>query len=66
MSGIEIPEGWEIESLHVVILKSCLMMMGEMMDLSSLMMINLSMARVGTRNEKVPPWMIGKRQPKLL
>ena len=66
MSGIEIPEGWEIESLHVVILKLCLMMMGEMMDLSSLMMINLSMARVGTRNEKVPPWMIGKRQPKLL
>ena len=28
--------------------------------------IHLSMARVGTRKEKVPPWMIGKRQPRLL
>ena len=28
--------------------------------------IHLSMASVGTRKEKVPPWMIGKRQPRLL
>ena len=30
------------------------------------MMINLKMASVGARKEKVPPWMIGKRQPRLL
>ena len=30
------------------------------------MVINLKMASVGARKEKVPPWMIGKRQPRLL
>ena len=42
------------------------MMFKKMTMTTKAMMIHLKMASVGARKEKVPPWMIGKRQPRLL
>ena len=54
----------------MMVVMMAMVMMAMMMMLMGMMMmskmIHLSMASVGTRKEKVPPWMIGKRQPRLL
>ena len=53
-------------SVWLSVRMAMMMMFKKMTMTTKAMMIHLKMASVGARKEKVPPWMIGKRQPRLL